>query len=142
MQGLAWDGQKRLWASEFGADTHDELNLIEPGENYGWPEVEGKAGSGDFVDPVAQWPPSQMSPSGITIGPDSAVYIAALRGQSVWRVPVNDDGTAGTPSRHLEGTYGRIRDLHFVTATRVWILTNNGTDDRLLSLPASAVGVG
>ncbi len=141
VQGLAWDSQNRLWASEFGADTHDELNLIQPGRNYGWPEVEGKAADQSFVDPVAQWSPSRMSPSGITIGPDGAVYIAALRGQSVWRVPINDDGTAGTPSRHLESTYGRIRDLHFVSADRVWILTNNGTDDRLLSLPAASVGV-
>ncbi|MEP7332054.1 MAG: PQQ-dependent sugar dehydrogenase [Terracoccus sp.] len=140
VQGLAWDSRKRLWASEFGADTHDELNLIQPGRNYGWPEVEGRAADRNFVDPVAQWSPSEMSPSGITIGPDGAVYLAALRGQSVWRVPINDDGTAGTPSRHLEGTYGRIRDVHFVSADRVWILTNNGTDDRLLSLPAASVG--
>ena len=142
VQGLAWDSRKRLWASEFGADTHDELNLIKPGLNYGWPEVEGRAGNPDFVDPVAQWPPSQMSPTGITVGPDGAIYIAALRGESVWRVPINDDGTAGTPSRHLEGTFGRIRDVRFVTSDRVWILTNNGTDDRLLSLPRSAVGAG
>ncbi|MDN5766723.1 MAG: PQQ-dependent sugar dehydrogenase [Humibacillus sp.] len=141
VQGLTWDSQKRLWASEFGANTHDELNLIKPGQNYGWPEVEGRADKADFVDPVVQWPPSEMSPSGTTVGPDGAVYIAALRGESVWRVPINDDGTAGTPSRHLEGTYGRIRDLHFVTPDRVWILTNNGTDDRLLSLPATAVGL-
>lgn len=139
VQGLAWDSRKRLWASEFGANTHDELNLIKPGENYGWPVVEGKAGNADYVDPVAQWPPSEMSPSGTAVGPDGAVYIAALRGQSVWRVPVNNDGTAATPRRYLEGNYGRIRDLRFV-GDRVWILTNNGTDDRLLSLPPSAVG--
>lgn len=142
VQGLAWDSKKRLWASEFGADTWDELNLIEPGQNYGWPEVEGKADDADYVNPVAQWPTADLSPSNITIGPDGAVYLAALRGESVWRVPITAEGTAGTPQRFLEGTYGRIRDVHFVSADRVWILTNNGDDDRLVSLPASAVGAG
>ncbi len=140
VQGLAWDGRGRLWESELGQDTWDELNLIKPGKNYGWPEVEGRGGNPDYVDPVAVWPPAEMSPSGIAIGPDGAVYICALRGQSVWRVPVNADGTAGTPTRHLEGTYGRIRDIRFVDG-RAWILTSNGSNDRLLSLPPTDVGV-
>ncbi|MHA3834178.1 PQQ-dependent sugar dehydrogenase [Terrabacter sp. AAH1] len=140
VQGLAWDSRKRLWASEFGQNTWDELNLIEAGKNYGWPEVEGREGNSDFVDPVAQWPTDEMSPSGIAVGPDGAVYMAALRGESVWRVPVNADGTAGTATRHLNRTYGRIRDIHFV-GNRVWITTsNNNRADRLVSLPLSAVG--
>jgi glucose/arabinose dehydrogenase len=139
VQGLAWDRQKRLWASEFGANTWDELNLVTPGGNYGWPLVEGRAGDDRFVDPVAQWPTSEMSPSGIAVGPDGAVYLAALRGESVWRVPVAADGTAGSPTRHLKGTYGRIRDIRFVDG-RVWILTSNGGDDRLMSLPPTEVG--
>jgi glucose/arabinose dehydrogenase len=141
VQGLAWDSSGRLWASEFGAQTWDELNLIEPGKNYGWPEVEGRAGDPDYADPVRQWPTADMSPSAITIGPDGAVYMAALRGQSVWRVPIRSDGSTGTPERHLEGELGRIRDVLFVSG-RLWLLTSNGTDDRLMSLPPSAVGAG
>ena len=140
VQGLAWDSRKRMWASEFGASTWDELNRIEAGNNYGWPTAEGKVDNPEFVDPVAQWPTSELSPSGIAMGPDGAVYLAALRGRSVWRVPLNADGTAGTPTRHLDGVYGRIRDIRFVDG-RAWILTSNGNDDRLLSLPAAAVGV-
>lgn len=141
VQGLAWDGQKRMWESELGQDTWDELNRIQPGRNYGWPKVEGQADNPDFVDPLAEWRPAEMSPSGITIGPDGAVYICALRGQSVWRVPVSTDGSVGTPTRHLQGTYGRIRDIHFVEG-RAWILTSNGGDDRIVSLPPSDLGVG
>lgn len=141
VQGLAWDSSGRLWASEFGAQTWDELNLIEPGKNYGWPEVEGRVGDPDYVDPVRQWRTADMSPSAITIGPDGAVYMAALRGQSVWRVPIRSDGSTGTPERHLEGELGRIRDVLFVSG-RLWLLTSNGTDDRLMSLPPSAVGAG
>ncbi|MFM6848611.1 MAG: PQQ-dependent sugar dehydrogenase [Terrabacter sp.] len=142
VQGLAWDSRKHLWASEFGQNTWDELNLIEAGKNYGWPEVEGRQGNPDFVDPVAQWATDDMSPSGIAVGPDGAVYLAALRGESVWRVPVDADGTAGKATRHLNRAYGRIRDIRFV-GNRVWITTsNNDHADRLLSLPLSAVGVG
>ncbi|RKT77403.1 glucose/arabinose dehydrogenase [Terracoccus luteus] len=141
VQGLAWDSRKRLWASEFGANTYDELNLIEPGGNYGWPQVEGRAGDDSYVDPVAQWPTAEMSPSGIAIGPDGAVYMAALRGESVWRVPVDADGAAGTPQRLLEGDYGRVRDIHFVGGGTAWIVTGNGDGDRVVALPAASVGV-
>ncbi|HEY9496839.1 MAG TPA: PQQ-dependent sugar dehydrogenase [Intrasporangium sp.] len=141
VQGLAWDSKGRMWASEFGASTWDELNLIEPGRNYGWPEVEGKAGNDNFVDPVAQWPTADMSPSGIAMGPDGAVYMAALRGESIWRVPIHADGTVGEPQRKLHGTYGRIRDVLFVGG-RLWLTTSNGSNDKLISLPLSDVGAG
>jgi glucose/arabinose dehydrogenase len=138
VQGLVWDARGRMYASEFGSNIWDELNVIQPGRNYGWPEVEGRAGNDDYVDPIAQWRTADASPSGITIGPDGAVYLAALRGESLWRVPLRGDGSAGTPERYLEGTYGRLRDIRFV-AGRAWILTNNG-NDRLVSLPPADVG--
>ncbi|MGK2931612.1 MAG: PQQ-dependent sugar dehydrogenase, partial [Solirubrobacterales bacterium] len=73
-QGIAWSGGK-MYASEFGQDTWDELNVIEAGGNYGWPEVEGKAGEKGFIDPVQQWSPTEASPSGIATS-GNYIYIA------------------------------------------------------------------
>ncbi|MGH3588106.1 MAG: PQQ-dependent sugar dehydrogenase, partial [Pseudonocardia sp.] len=63
VQGLAFDDQDRLWASEFGANTWDELNRIEKGRNYGWPLVEGKGDLEEYRNPFAQWRTSEASPS-------------------------------------------------------------------------------
>ena len=108
VQGVGWDADGRMYASEFGQDTLDELNLVTPGGNYGWPEVEGTVGASDdddFVDPLVTWPTDDASPSGLLVTAD-AVYLAALRGQRLWRVPLDagaadgagDGGvTVGTP---------------------------------------------
>ena len=56
-----------MWAAEFGQDTWDELNIIEPGGNYGWPVVEGSRRRPEYIDPVYQWPTDEASPSGLTI---------------------------------------------------------------------------
>src|SRR5699024_2345838 len=86
---MGWDSQGRMFASEFGQDTWDELNLIEPGNNYGWPAVEGIAETSEFTDPLHQWRPAESSPSGLAVT-DSAIYMAALRGESLWRIPLTD----------------------------------------------------
>ena len=64
VQGLAWDSRGRLWATEFGQDTFDEVNLIEPGGNYGWPEVEGMGDDDRFINPQVTWSTDEASPSG------------------------------------------------------------------------------
>ena len=91
VQGLAWDERGRMWASEFGQNTWDELNRIVPGGNYGWPEVEGRAGGDEFVDPVRQWRTDEASPSGIAVAGGS-VFMAGLRGERLWQIPLLDAG--------------------------------------------------
>ncbi len=52
VQGIAWDSSGRLFAAEFGQNRYDELNLIEPGNNYGWPLVEGTGDDRNYVNPI------------------------------------------------------------------------------------------
>ncbi|KRE43627.1 PQQ-dependent sugar dehydrogenase [Knoellia sp. Soil729] len=143
VQGLAWGADGTMFASEFGQNTWDELNVIVPGKNYGWPQVEGIEDSGgDFVPPIAQWATSDSSPSGITVGPDGAVYLAALRGASLWKVAVDGRRVRGEPVRLLHNTYGRIRDVATAPDGSLWILSNNTFrgdprtgDDRIVRVP-------
>jgi glucose/arabinose dehydrogenase len=126
VQGLAWDSRGRLWATEFGQDTFDEVNLIEPGGNYGWPEVEGASDdSGDamFIDPLVTWSTDEASPSGLAIA-DDTLYVGALRGQRLWTIPLSGDGL-GEPEAELEGQYGRLRNVQVAPDGSLWITTSN-----------------
>jgi glucose/arabinose dehydrogenase len=127
VQGLAFDSRGRLWASEFGQDTWDELNLIRPGGNYGWPVVEGRAGRPEYIDPLAQWRTSEASPSGIAIIND-VVWMAALRGERLWRIPLRDD-QVDPPQALFTGTYGRLRTALRAPDGSLWLTTSN-TDGR------------
>ena len=138
VQGLAWAPDGTMYASEFGEDTWDELNIIVPGGNFGWPYAEGVSADESFIDPIQQWPPSEASPSGIAIA-DEHIYMTALRGQRLWEIPVEDPGTS-VP--HFDDDYGRLRDVITGPDGALWLLTNNTdgrgdpatTDDRLLRL--------
>ncbi|WP_063003780.1 PQQ-dependent sugar dehydrogenase [Nocardia salmonicida] len=141
-QGITWAADGRMFASEFGQNTWDELNLIEPGGNYGWPEVEGIAGRAGFIDPLQQWKPSEASPSGMTnVG--GSLYIANLRGERLRRIPL-DNLTQSTES--LVGEYGRLRDIAVAPDGSLWVLTNNtdgrgepaAGDDRIVRLEPTA----
>ncbi len=141
VQGLAWGEDGTMWASEFGANTWDELNVIRPGGDYGWPTVEGGGGrESGFVDPVVQWPTDQASPSGIAVTADT-VYVASLRGQRLWAVPVAG-ARAGEPVALFTGELGRLRTVAAAPDGSLWLVTSNtdgrgvpgGEDDRILRL--------
>lgn len=140
VQGLAWDGAGTLWASEFGQDTWDELNRIQPGGDYGWPDHEGRAGAADAIDPVVTWRPSEASPSGIAIV-DDVVYVAGLRGERLWTLDTRSPDPQ--PQAAYTGEFGRLRDVVAAPNGALWVLTNNtdgrgspgDADDRLLQLP-------
>ncbi|MCM1968907.1 PQQ-dependent sugar dehydrogenase [Streptomyces sp. G1] len=141
VQGLAWDKDKRLWAAEFGQNTWDELNLIEPGANYGWPEAEGKAGKPGMRDPVAVWKTDEASPSGIAWAQGS-VWMAGLKGQRLWRIPLAGAVPAAEPEPFLSGEYGRLRTVVALGGDKVLLVTSETDgrgspetgDDRILTL--------
>ncbi|MEU5433159.1 PQQ-dependent sugar dehydrogenase [Streptomyces sp. NPDC020719] len=128
VQGLAWDDAGRLWASEFGQDTWDELNLIGPGENDGWPLVEGKGNRPGFVDPVEQWRTADASPSGIAYAAGS-IWMAALRGERLWRIPLDGAKPLAEPEAFLTSQYGRLRTV-IATGPHTLLLVTSATDGR------------
>ncbi|WP_374999413.1 PQQ-dependent sugar dehydrogenase [Aeromicrobium sp. CTD01-1L150] len=132
VQGLALDADGRLWASEFGAQERDELNLVEKGGNHGWPLVEGESDDPDLVAPQVTWGTDECSPAGTAIT-RGTVFLGALRGERLWAVPIGEDGAdergVGEPRALLEGEYGRIRDVVVAPDDSLWISTSN-TDGR------------
>ena len=128
VQGLTWDGRDNMWASEFGQDTWDELNLIEAGNNYGWPQYEGSANAPGFEDPDVQWRPDEASPSGITYA-DGSIWVAALGGERLWRVSVAGADVTGQPRAFFTGEYGRLRTVVPAPDGSLWLMTSN-TDGR------------
>ncbi|WP_406395877.1 PQQ-dependent sugar dehydrogenase [Streptomyces sp. NBC_00882] len=125
-QGLAFDRNGRLWEAEFGNSSKDELNLIKPGANYGWPVCEGTCSTAGMTSPKATWNVSEASPSGIAIV-RNVVYMASLRGERLWRIPINGDNeSVGTPTAYYVGTYGRLRTVTKVPgADQLWLSTTN-----------------
>ena len=138
VQGLAFDDNGNLWASEFGQNTFDELNLIEKGRNYGWPMVEGKGDEPGLQDPQVTWSTEDASPSGLAfVG--GRLWLGALRGERLWRVEVN--GRRATDEKgFFVGEYGRVRTVVPAPDGNLWVTTSNrdgrgdpaDQDDRIL----------
>ncbi|RRS00913.1 PQQ-dependent sugar dehydrogenase [Glycomyces terrestris] len=134
VQGLSWDDSGDLYFSELGQNTWDELNFGVAGGNYGWPEVEGSGGAPEFVDPLVTWTTAEASPSGAEVVGDTA-YVAALRGQRLWTVPLAD-GEAGEPVAVLVSEIGRIRTVELGPDGHLWVTTSNGNgQDRVMRYP-------
>ena len=145
VEGIAFDGDGNLWASEFGDSIADELNLIRRGKDYGWPVVEGKGSAEDrrtHTDPVLTWAPDRASPSGLAfVG--GYLWMAGLRGERLWRIKVAD-GRVSDPTPYFfdgkQSDYGRLRTVALAPDGRLWLATSNRDgrgkarkgDDRIL----------
>lgn len=139
VQGIGWDAEGRMYASEFGSGEFDELNLIEKGGNYGWPDAEGRSSNPAFIEPLLVWGTDDASPSGIAVTADGTVFLASLRGERLWRAQW--EGDEMVDDVYFDGV-GRLRAVEIV-GDELWLLTNNTArgkpardDDKVIAIKA------
>ena len=154
-QGLAWQpGSGRLYATEHGPSgfqgcCRDEVNLIEPGKNYGWPEIRGDETKDGMVSPVIHSGSSETwAPGGATFvnqGPwAGSLLFTGLRGQTLYRVIFDPSNPRRVEKleRHFSRQFGRLRDVVEGPDKALYLLTSNhdgrgspaSEDDRVIRL--------
>ena len=124
-QGITWDSAGNLWSTEHGRSGAqsglDELNLIESGKNYGWPNFEGdETGSGITLPVLHSGPNVTWAPGGIAYL-NNKLYFVGLRGETLY---VYDLATR-TLSEFFKGEYGRLRDVIVGPDNLLYITTSN-----------------
>jgi glucose/arabinose dehydrogenase len=144
-QGFDWEpGTDRLISTEHGPSGgdgpqgYDEINAIEEGDNYGWPEVYG-TDHGDFTAPLKVYEDA-IAPSGATFH-DGDFYFATLRGEALRRLRLDGERVISDETL-LDGEYGRLRTVVEGPEGALYVLTSNrdgrgdpaDTDDRILRL--------
>ncbi len=138
-QGLAWDKDGNLWITEHGQDATDEINLIKPGKNYGWPIIIGDEKREGMESPVYHSGSDTWAPSGAVIK-DDKLYFAGLAGRAIYIF----DLKTKTLDKFFEGEFGRLRTITLGPDGAFYLLTSNRdgrnlnpdrSDDRLIRLP-------
>ncbi|MBD0380856.1 PQQ-dependent sugar dehydrogenase [Paenibacillus sedimenti] len=135
-QGLAWHPETgQLYSSEHGQTAHDEINLIEPGGNYGWPLIEGEESSSpekaNLKTPLLHSGKETWAPSGaafVRIGPwKGSLLVAGLRGERLIKLNLKGPKYDSVASvEHLfQGIFGRLRNVYEGPDGSLYIMTNN-----------------
>ncbi|MEB6550752.1 PQQ-dependent sugar dehydrogenase [Heyndrickxia sporothermodurans] len=117
-QGLAWDEHGTMYSTEHGQSAHDEINLIKPGANYGWPIIEGNTRQQGMETPIFQTGDTTWAPSGIQYK-DGKLYIATLRGEKLRIFDLKEKS-----STYVRGDFGRIRDV-YIERDNLYFISNN-----------------
>ena len=122
-QGITWDSAGFLWETEHGSTNTDELNVIEIGKNYGWPEVKGDEQKDGFVVPIIHSGSDTWAPGGAAYL-NGAVFFVGLRGQALYEVAVKNGRVIKTKT-HFKNQFGRIRDVVVGPDNMLYITTSN-----------------
>ena len=143
-KGLGWDNEGNLFVTEMGPSKNDEINLVQPGGNYGWPEQEC-SGSEQFVDPINCYDPA-IEPGGIVfyygnkIKLDNPLVLASLRASHLFNLEIDEDEVKSQTS--ILSGMGRIRDVAVGPDGYLYLITSNtdgkgfpdASDDKLLRI--------
>lgn len=136
-QGIAWDYKERLWEVEHGSSAFDEINFIEKGKNYGWPEIRGYEEKEDMEKPTLHSGQGTWAPAGMAFL-NGSLYFGGLRGQALYQYDIEKKEL----KTHLKGQLGRIRDvvlgpdklLYITTSNRDGRGTPSARDDKIIRL--------
>ncbi|ACJ19834.1 PQQ-dependent sugar dehydrogenase [Coxiella burnetii] len=128
-QGIAWDKAGNLWSTEHGSDAHDEINLIKPGKNYGWPIVRGNEKRSDMESPILQSGEATWAPAGAAIIGEK-LYFAGLRGEALYVFNIKTHDL----HKYFEGEFGRLRAVVVGPDGLLYVTTSN-RDGRGLPRP-------
>jgi glucose/arabinose dehydrogenase len=146
VQGFAWDSTGMMWATEHGPSGgvfgrgNDELNRIEPGKNYGWPEIQGDQTRSGMVVPVRHSGTLTWAPAGAAVVGDTLFFVG-LRGETLYEATITGN-TITDFKEHFTGEYGRLREVARGSSGGLILSTSNqdgrgnpsGTDDRIIRI--------
>ena len=128
-QGITWDDEGRLWSTEHGPAAQDELNVVEPGANYGWPNITDTETHPEMETPAfSSGQYETWAPAG-TAYSDGRVFFAGLRGERLYEAGVVD-GEVVSFTGHFAEDFGRLRAVTLGPDEEYLYLTTSNTDGR------------
>ncbi|OGH02517.1 MAG: hypothetical protein A2798_02635 [Candidatus Levybacteria bacterium RIFCSPHIGHO2_01_FULL_37_17] len=125
-QGIAWDESGQLWETEHGPSgiwpncCQDEINKIEEGKNYGWPESVGQSVRSGTVGPVLQSDRNVWAPAGLAYH-NGSLYFGGLKGEAFYKYNISTQQL----TEYFKNEYGRLRDVVLGPDNFLYITTSN-----------------